>query len=388
VIDLEALLARGPLRVRSVWSGEQSDRAARRILRRRRAAFVVDTMAAAFAFALIAWVGGSHGRFPAGGLAHGAAIAAPGPGSATRGGATTGEATTFADGSVAELGSGEAQLQIEEDTPRRVVARLRGGARFRVVPNPERTFQVQAGDVRVRVLGTVFSLQELGSGQTQVLVQQGRVEVAWVGGAAVLLAGQGGVFPPGEDRPAEDAPSSRPAGAPDAPAGEAIAGQAPDRAARPVRGRPEWREYAARGEYDRAYALLRAAGAGGVPDDAGDLLLAADVARLSGHPDQAVAPLRSLCDRHAGDRRAPVAAFTLGRVLLDDLGRAPEAADAFHRARLLWPGGPLAEDALAREAEAWQRAGELVRASEMARAYRDRYPRGRHLAALATLLAQ
>jgi len=50
------------------------------------------------------------------------------------------------------------------------------------------------------------------------------------------------------------------------------------------------------------------------------------------------------------------AAFTLGRVLLDELGRPSEAVDAFPLARS--SGGPLAEDALAREVEALSRAGE------------------------------
>jgi transmembrane sensor len=89
-----------------------------------------------------------------------------------------------------------------------------------------------------------------------------------------------------------------------------------------------------------------------------------------------------VCDRHASDRRAPVAAFTLGRVLLDQLGRAAEAAAAFQSARRLWPGGPLAEDALAREADAWDRAGRPERARALATEYLRAYPQGRHAAAM------
>ena len=111
-------------------------------------------------------------------------------------------------------------------------------------------------------------------------------------------------------------------------------------------------------------------------------MLAADVARLSSHPAEAVAPLRKLCDVYPSDKRAPVAAFTLGRVLLDDLGRAPEAAAVFEKARVLWPSGPLAEDALAREVEAWKRAGNGERTRALADQYVRQYPNGRHAPAL------
>ena len=111
-------------------------------------------------------------------------------------------------------------------------------------------------------------------------------------------------------------------------------------------------------------------------------MLAADVARLSAHPGAAVAPLRRLCDRFPKDKRAPVAAFTLGRVLLDELGQAAEAAAAFQKARTLWPSGPLAEDALAREVEAWQRAGRPERARPLAERYLLRFPDGKHTASM------
>jgi hypothetical protein len=56
------------------------------------------------------------------------------------------------------------------------------------------------------------------------------------------------------------------------------------------------------------------------------------------------------------DPRAPLAAFTLGRVLLRELARPREAAAAFAQARALAPRGPFVEDALAREVEAWLQA--------------------------------
>jgi transmembrane sensor len=83
---------------------------------------------------------------------------------------------------------------------------------------------------------------------------------------------------------------------------------------------------------------------------------------------------------HASDPRAGLASFTLGRVLLDELGRPREAADAFARARQA--GGPLAEDALAREVEATARAGDKVRSRELAGEYQALYPNGRRAKAV------
>jgi transmembrane sensor len=304
--------------------------------------------------------------------------------SAVRGG----RVTTFSDGSVAEPSTRETTLQVVEDTSARVVARLTGGARFRVVHNHERTFEVRAGEVRVRVLGTIFSVAQLPSGQTQVLVERGRVEVAWLGGVALLESGQGAAFPPSGGAPGELEPvapvMAAPATAAPATALGAVSLVPASSAVGTVVERPAgtsgrtWREDARAGDYGKAYEELRAKGGEAVRDDADDLMLAADVARLSAHPDDAVQPLRGVCDRHSSDRRAPVAAFTLGRVLLDDLGRPKEAAAAFQRARVLWPAGPLAEDALAREADAWDRAGRPEGAREAARQYLERYPQGRH----------
>jgi transmembrane sensor len=92
-----------------------------------------------------------------------------------------------------------------------------------------------------------------------------------------------------------------------------------------------------------------------------------------------VEPLERAFSLHAADPRAPLAAFTLGRVLLDDLGRPREAADAFARARTVSPSGPMAQDSLAREVEAWSRAGETAIARERAAEYVRLYPDGRRL---------
>lgn len=363
--NLDHRLARGPLRVRSLWSGASPEGVMRRVDRRRRVSFVLDVVAACACVAVLLvlpW----RGR--------------------TLEGPLTARVTVFSDGSIAEPSTRDTELRIEQDRSDRTVAWLTGGARFQVVHNPERTFEVRVGDVRVRVLGTTFSVQALPSGRTQVLVERGRVEVAWLGGATVLHGGQGGVFPPTEglDVEAENVDAGvvalpGPASAAPAPISVPVRSSAAAAA---------WREYARAGDYARAYEELHAHGQEAVRDEASDLMLAADAARLSGHPADAVRPLRALCDRHSTERLAPVAAFTLGRVLLDDLGQAAEAAAAFRKAATLWPAGPLAEDAVAREGEAWARAGRLEDARLAARRYLARYPSGRHAAEARKILSE
>jgi TolA-binding protein len=186
-----------------------------------------------------------------------------------------------------------------------------------------------------------------------------------------------------------DAPASRALRSADGPAGAGAT--APG--ARPVvvkvaridvkiaSARIQFREQVARRQYAAAYRSLVA-----VPSvaehSAEDLMLAADAARLSGHPAEAVPYFERLLRQYARDARAPVAAFTLGRILLSQLGRPAEAADAFALARHLSPAGALAPDALAREVEAAGRAGDTARARGRAQDYLSLYPTGRRAVAV------
>jgi transmembrane sensor len=119
-----------------------------------------------------------------------------------------------------------------------------------------------------------------------------------------------------------------------------------------------------------------------VTNSAEDLMLAADAARLSGHPERAPEYLRRITTEHRRDSRAPLAAFTLGRILLTQLGDPAEAQRAFALTRELAPGGALAEDALAREVESAERSGQRARAQALADEYSKRYPAGKRLDAV------
>lgn len=96
------------------------------------------------------------------------------------------------DGSTIELDT-STELQVALYADRREVHLLRGQAMFHVQPDAQRPFHVDAGQARVTVLGTHFSVRHIG-GQINVAVQQGKVSVAGPGrgtAAPPLLAGDG-----------------------------------------------------------------------------------------------------------------------------------------------------------------------------------------------------
>jgi transmembrane sensor len=108
-------------------------------------------------------------------------------------------------------------------------------------------------------------------------------------------------------------------------------------------------------------------------------MLAADAARLSNHPEEALPYLRRVTRDYPRDSRAALSAFTQGRILLSQLGRPAQAAEAFAQSRRLAPSGALAEPALAREIEALNRAGQSDRAAVLASEYARRYPNGKQV---------
>jgi transmembrane sensor len=115
---------------------------------------------------------------------------------------------------------------------------------------------------------------------------------------------------------------------------------------------------------------------------AADLLELADVARLSGHPAEAVSPLERVLREHAGDPAAPLAAFALGRLQLDALGRPDRAAEALERALALGVARSLEDDVRARLVEALARSGRRDAMRAAATEYLRRFPDGRRAAAV------
>jgi len=276
-------------------------------------------------------------------------------------------AVSFADGSRALLLDAPAEVVVERAAEDAIDVRLpRGRARFEVAPQMARAFRVLCDEVIVRVIGTGFEIVRDGE-RSHVRVLHGRVEVSWLGGATELGAGEAGWFPREEPRglPVEAARA------------------APDE--KPLeRDRPRassWRQHAEQGEFQEAYRALERDRAR-VSDDVEELLLAADAARLSGHAAEAVPYLQRVVERHPSDPRAPLAAFTLGGVLMNQLGRPREAEAAYARARTMSPSSALSQDALARQVEAAHRASDAASARALALEYLERYPDGRRVQAV------
>jgi transmembrane sensor len=278
------------------------------------------------------------------------------------------------DGSAAQGLGQDSALALERDVPDEVALRLvRGKGHFEVKPNKQRRYHVRAGEVEVEVLGTAFVVERVEEKRARVRVEHGVVKVAWLDGSTMLRAGEEGVFPPVVSAPAPVVAAPSAAEPP-----SAVAESAPDtEATTPERGE-RWRTLARAGKHQEAFGSI-----GHKPiDDLSGLLLAADAARLSGHPREAVGYLERLIARYPRSTSAHLSAFTLGRLALYELNQPALAAESFAQAYQLNRNGPLAEDALAREAEAYHRAGDDERAKRAAGRYLQRYPRGARRAEL------
>lgn len=274
-------------------------------------------------------------------------------------------AVRLQDGSTATpLGHGSV-VRLSSSLPSRSVIEVaKGGARFFVTKNATRVFRVEAGDVAVEVLGTQFAVERIER-RVRISVYEGRVRVLWEHSETELSSGGTGLFPPEEPTALTPSEKQEPSPRKKASSNRASASE------------PSWKDLAQDGDYQEAYEALARGAPASMRDEPGDLLLAADVKRLSHHAAEALVPLRKIVADHRDDPRAQLAAFTLGRVLLDELGRPNEAAQAFADAEALLPNGALAEDAVAREVEAWSRAGDATRARVVAEDYLKRYPEGR-----------
>ena len=96
------------------------------------------------------------------------------------------DSISLEDGTTVSLNSGSA-LDVRYTVNAREVVLARGEAYFDVTHNPTLPFIVQAGNTRVRVLGTAFSVRRLDDGDdVLVTVERGRVEVRAGEGATVL----------------------------------------------------------------------------------------------------------------------------------------------------------------------------------------------------------
>ncbi|HEY7372775.1 MAG TPA: FecR domain-containing protein [Polyangia bacterium] len=285
----------------------------------------------------------------------------------------TGLHLALSDGSSVELGPGARFEPIESSASTFIAVLDQGDASFDVRPGGPRRWQIECGLATVEVVGTRFSCDRapdrlhVGVERGVVLVRGERVpnRVRRLAAGESLDVFDARVAPSAtERRTSGSGATAEPALVPEPAPSVIDEAAAPEPAARP-RGRAAagrgWRELARSGHHREAFATLGEQGFRREVKRLGiaDLFALADVARLSGHPADAVVPLQRIIDGFASDPQAPLAAFALGRLELDDLGRPGPAAAAFKRALELGPPQSLRENVRARleEAQARLRAG-------------------------------
>ena len=336
---------------------------------------------------------GSTARAPAASMLH---SQAGGRASTTAASTNDPQLLRLADGSSVALLEPQTDVAVEHVDEHLVALQLRAGrARFEVTPRTERVFRVRTAEVTVEVLGTIFEVEQRDK-RTRVQVTRGRVAVLWDDRREVLGAGDEGLFPPVAEASAflgslargrDSAQAATPVGAraeTRTSSGAAKAKRSARAEARDERSEEQstsWRDHAEGGDFKTAFPLLPQTDTLSTMSVA-DLMLAADAARLSGHPRAALPFLTRVVEAHPEDARAPLAAFTLGSVLMHQLGLPREAEAAYATARATTQSVALAQDALARQVEAASRAGDEALARRLARAYLEQYPEGRRVNAV------
>lgn len=275
----------------------------------------------------------------------------------------------FSDGSLARLLEANTALRMETEAEELLELMLdRGVARFTVEKDATRLFRVRTPDLRVEVLGTRFTVSsDPEAHRTEVTVDRGRVAVIRGEDRHELGPGMRLTFDGSQTVIVDER-------APKKPKVKRRKARRRRRRPEPTASAPAWQDLAADGRYSDAYQAMSEAPR---PRSARELMLAADVARLSGHPEEAIAHLQVVMRAHRDKPQGLLAAFTLGRILQRELGKPREAAAAFHTARTLAPSGSLAEDALAHEAECRARAGQREAAAALAAEYLRQYAKGR-----------
>lgn len=244
------------------------------------------------------------------------------------------------------LALGSSQVSLVEQTESEARFRLdTGKAWFDVKPSTSRAIVVRIADVRVQVLGTEFVVEKVG-GEVFVWVQRGTATVSSEGEEVTLLENEQGRFP------AHNAPTATTDAVPALP--------------------PTPSTTTSKKAKLQADVLLES-------KSVIELWAIADSARLAGKIASAIDALDMLVTKYPTDARAPLAAFTLGRVLLDSKSAPARAASAFAKARTLSPKAPLVEDALAREIEAHWQAGAARVAKQRIELYERLFPQGRHI---------
>ncbi|HSI05212.1 MAG: FecR domain-containing protein [Myxococcota bacterium] len=297
----------------------------------------------------------------------------------------------FNDGSRFELGA-DTGVQVRKASRSRVELSLRrGSVRASVKSAQACVWSVEAGPYLVTVTGTIFTTDwDAKERILEVTVSSGQVRVTGHGldeagvtltGGQRLRIGDHGPMPV-ESPPAEPTVPSD-AGASDAgePKLNDGAPQPAKHAGRKAAMRSErWLALADDGKFADAHAAAVSAGAYAADELARQkpdaLLVLANLARGQRDADHATRALETLRQRHPGSSAAHLAAFLLGRIAMDLKDDPSLAAVWFERYLKENAQGSVAEEALGRLMDVYERSGQTDAARRTARDYSERYPDG------------
>lgn len=279
----------------------------------------------------------------------------------------------LADGSAIEAAPGARVESVAASADEFAVLVRRGRARFSVTPGGPRRWLIQTRSARVEVVGTVLSV-ESGVSEVRVAVEKGAVLVRAAelpDGVQRLGAGEALTV-----RDGDGAEGARPEAV--APAVAELAEQA-DAEARAVSelGRREARRGARTPRADGGTGPRAARSARVASARAAELLERADAARRKGDAAGAAALLSRLLREQPRDAQAPLAAFTLGVLQLEQLDLPAEAARRFRQALDLGIAESLRESCYVRWAEALDAAGDGAALRAVVGEYVRHYPNGR-----------
>jgi transmembrane sensor len=280
----------------------------------------------------------------------------------------------FSDGSSLLVDSGSELRLIESSGGAVRFALNKGRSRFDITPGGPRKWQVDLGNVLVTVLGTAFTVEKDAS-HVSVEVERGVVSVSGDGvesGEQRLIAGKSLRV----DNPPSSTPQS-PANNMDPRFDESLIEDTEDRQ---EIGNATRKSPASDERNKEAFADLDPAGFAAAADRAkstDELFRLADAARRGGHPENAVVPLRTIIHKFAEDSKAGLAAYTLGRLYLEELSSPKEASSAFDEALTLGIPDALKEGLTVKLARSLLLVGD-ARGKSLAGEYLMRYPKGRY----------
>lgn len=298
----------------------------------------------------------------------------------------------LADDSRLTIAAGGA-LRVDEATDDDVLVFVeRGSSEFSVPKKKGRHFTVRAGDVEVRVVGTVFRVSRAAETVT-VEVDEGVVEVHQ--GERVVRVGRQEQWvsprPPAPLEPSDDEPEALPLEREAAAHLDDEGGLFDEDGEQPQATDPERRlkRRAVKGPRRQATeqepspaapsGMLPDSGVAAAPElNPADLFRDAMRDRNEGAVRRAMAGFQLVCERFPSSAFAPMSAFEWGRLAMD-VERDPRlAARAFERALELAKAPSLVEDTLARLAEAYSRF-DLPACRRVSSEYLRRFPTGPHV---------